>query len=147
MDPSINPESVSRKTRRIPYIKIILALVMILSYFMIAAQGRNREFKIIQSTHQEFLILQQKGASANDWDRFKENTHAKIDPVITYLEANARRNTPQLQHMLWACRDYLYPMLDSAQTERSPDQRKFETHLEAAEQIINKNWIMKLFGG
>ncbi|QDV53748.1 hypothetical protein Enr17x_58290 [Gimesia fumaroli] len=147
MDPSMSLENVPRKTRRIPYIKIFLGLVMLVIYFTIAAQGRNREFKIVQSTHQEFLTLQREGASASEWDLFKKNTHAKIDPLITNLEEFASSDTPQLQHMLWACRDYLYPMLENAQTERTPDQHKFEKHLEAAEQIMNKNWILKLFGG
>ncbi|QDT45626.1 hypothetical protein Pan241w_57520 [Gimesia alba] len=117
---------------------------MLAIYLTVASQGRNMEYKVIQSTHQEFLSLQQEAASASEWDHFKKNTHTKIDPIIKDLEATASSDFPHLQHLLWASRDYLYPMLDNAQTERSRDQIKFEKHLEAAEQIINQNWIVKL---
>lgn len=127
------PANTTRKPKGFPYFKIALVVSLIAIYLAIAIMGRSRDLQTLQSVHQEFLTLQQTGASQQAWDTFKQSTHTKIDPIIQKLEETVRRDQPYQQHLLWASRDYLYPMLDNARTEKSPDQVKFETHLTEAE--------------
>ena len=109
-----------RKVRRIPYFKIIFGLTIIAFYVTVATLGRHMELKKIQATYQGFLALQKQQVGDAEWDSFKEKVHTEIDPIIKKLEATSSSSTPHLQHLLWASRDHLYPMLDNARIEKKP---------------------------
>lgn len=95
------------------------------------------ELKKMKALHKQFLALQKKKASDPEWTRFEKKVHTEMDPIIKNLKETAYSDYPQLQHLLWASRDYLYPMLKDARTEKNRAQDKFETHLKEAERIIN----------
>lgn len=102
--------------------------------------GGTDELIKFQEVHKEFLALQEKQASDAEWTSFKKKVETEIDPLTKELEANASTQYPHIQHLMWAGRDYLHPMLDNARKKekQNPDQKKFEDHLREAEQIINK---------
>ncbi|MCA9016451.1 MAG: hypothetical protein KDA77_14050, partial [Planctomycetaceae bacterium] len=100
--------------------------------------GGGEELAKFKAVHQEFLALQQKKASDAEWTSFANKAQSELAPLIKSLEASASSDRPQLQHLLWAGRDYLKPMLENARTESNRDQEKFETHLKEAERIISK---------
>lgn len=113
----------------------ILYFVPLGDLFSPSGKDELAKFKEI---HQEFLSLQQKKASDAEWSSFKSKVTTEMAPMIKELESNAGSDRPHLQQMLWAGRDYLPGMLDTARTEPSPDQEKFEKHIKEAERIINK---------
>lgn len=119
----------------------VIALVAIF-YFVplgdLFAPGGREELEKFQAVHQEFLALQKKQASDAEWTSFQNKTQSELAPIIEGLESNASSDRPHLQHLLWAGRDYLEPMLKNARTESNRDQEKFETHLSEAERIISK---------
>ncbi|QDT45625.1 hypothetical protein Pan241w_57510 [Gimesia alba] len=100
--------------------------------------GGREELAKFKAVHQEFLALQQKQASDAEWTSFEKKAQSDLAPVIAELETSASSDRPHLQHLLWAGRDYLEPMLENARTESNRDQEKFETHLKEAERIISE---------
>lgn len=100
--------------------------------------GGNEELDKFKAVHQEFLALQQKKASDAEWTSLEKKAQSELAPVLESLESSASSDQPQLQHLLWAGRDYLKPMLKNARTESNRDQEKFETHLKEAERILTK---------
>lgn len=122
---------------------VAAAIVVVAIFFFVPLDGLfsgggGEELAKFQAIHQEFLALQKKGASDAEWSSFQQKTKTELAPVIADLEANASSDNPQLQHLLWAARDYLNPMLENARTESNRDQEKFETHLSEAERILSK---------
>lgn len=126
------------RKKRFPIGIVLSVLALVTSYALLVMAGRNLEYKKIKAVHQEFLALQQQGASDAEWESFKQSVHTRIDPTIKKLEATASSDFPVKQQLLWATRDYLYPMLDNARVERSREQTKFEKCLKEAENLINK---------
>lgn len=100
--------------------------------------GGQAELEKFQVTYKEFLALQQKNASEPEYSSFKNKTKTELDPIIEELEVSASSDRPHLQHLLWAGRDYLYPMIDNAHKEENRDQEKFEKHLKESERILNQ---------
>ncbi|MCA9004300.1 MAG: hypothetical protein KDA70_03425 [Planctomycetaceae bacterium] len=121
------------RKKRFPFMIVLTALALVTIYTLLVFKAHNLEYKKIKAVHQEFLVLQQQGASDTEWESFKQSVHTRIDPVIKKLEATASSEYPVQQQLLWAARDYLYPMLDSARVSRSSDQVRFEKHLREAE--------------
>tara|TARA_R110002095_G_scaffold185024_2_gene162211 strand:- start:38255 stop:39856 length:1602 start_codon:yes stop_codon:yes gene_type:complete len=119
----------------------VIALVAIFYFVplggLLSSSGRD-ELDKFKAVHREFLALQQKKASDAEWTSFENKAQSDLAPVIESLESNASSDNPQLQHLLWAGRDYLKPMLQTARTEANRDQEKFETHIKEAERIITK---------
>lgn len=99
--------------------------------------GRE-ELKKIKTIYKQFLALQKKKASDVEWTRFEKKAHSEIDPIIKKLDETASSDMLHLQHLLWASRDYLYPMLKDARSEKNRAQVRFEKHLNEAEHIINE---------
>ncbi|QDT95639.1 hypothetical protein [Gimesia aquarii] len=106
-------------------------------YIRLKVMLGHKELKKMKAIHKQFLVLQEKKAGDTEWARFEKKVHTEIDSDIRNLEAFSSSDYPHLQHLLWASRDYLYPMLKDARTEKNRDQDKFEKHLKAAERIIN----------
>ncbi len=125
------------RKKRFPFGIVLSVLALVTIYTLLVFTAHNLEYKKIKAVHQEFLALQQQGAGDAEWVSFKQSVHTRIDPVIKKLEATASSEYPVQQHLLWATRDYLYPMLDSARVSRSRDQVRFEKHLREAENQIN----------
>ena len=46
------------------------------------------------------------------WDAFAEEKLAELESVVGELEADASPDEPNKQHLLWAARDYLVPLLE-----------------------------------
>lgn len=138
----MNTESpLPARKKRFPFGIVLSVLALVTMYALLVMAGRNlkyKEYKTIKAVHQEFLALKQQGASDAEWESFKQSVHTRIDPVIKKLEATASSEFPVKQQLLWATRDYLYPMLDNARVSRSPEQQKFELCLKEAESPINK---------
>ncbi len=118
---------------------IVLAAIF---YFVplggLFAPGGDAELAKFQEVYKEFQSLQQKKASDAEWSSLKNKVTSEIEPILKDLDSSASSDSPHLQHLLWAGRDYLKPMLDNARTESSRDQEKFERHLKEAERIISK---------
>ncbi|MFI4848495.1 MAG: hypothetical protein ACIAZJ_05335 [Gimesia chilikensis] len=55
------------------------------------------------------------------------------------MKQTACADYPQLQQLLWAGRDYLPWMMDTARWVPSEDQIKFVKHLKEADRLINQN--------
>ena len=96
------------------------------------------ELNKLQEVYRKFLALQKLQASDAEWEQFKKQVQDEMKPVVKYLSETAYSEYPHLQHMLWASRDWLPKMLDSARTTPSQDQVKFIKNLKRAEQLINK---------
>ncbi len=100
--------------------------------------GGHAELEKFQVVYKELLALQQKNASESEYTSFKTKTKTELGPILEELEVNASSDRPHLQHLLWAGRDYLYPMIDNAHKGENRDQEKFEKHLKESERILNK---------
>lgn len=115
---------------------VLVAIFLFVPLDGLFKPGGQEELAKFKAVHQEFLALQQKNASASEWDSFKSRVMTEMDPVIKELEANASSDVPHIQSLMWAGRDYLKKMLDNAQSESNPDLKKFEDQIREAERII-----------
>ncbi|QDV21511.1 hypothetical protein Pan153_62010 [Gimesia panareensis] len=100
--------------------------------------GRDQlaEFK---NVYRDFLILQKIQASDATWEQFKLQVQKRTDPEIEYMKETACADYPQLQQLLWAGRDYLPWMMDTARSVPSEAQIKFVKHIKEADRLINQN--------
>lgn len=117
---------------------VLVAIFYFVPLGSLFGPGGHAELEKFQGVYKEFLALQQKNASESEYNSFKNKTKTELTPIIEELETSASSDRPHLQHLLWAGRDYLYPMIDNAKKEENRDQEKFEKHLKESERILNK---------
>ncbi|MEQ8856400.1 hypothetical protein [Gimesia sp.] len=100
--------------------------------------GRD-ELAEFKNVYRDFLILQRIQASDATWEQFKIQVQKRTAPDIDYMKQTACADYPQLQQLLWAGRDYLPWMMDTARWVPSEAQIKFVKHLKEADRLINQN--------
>lgn len=81
-------------------------------------------FAGIWSSAREF----QASNSKEEWDEFTAKSLAQLAPIIDELEEDANPRYPAKQHLLWAGRDCLRPLLERG----TFDEQKFLNHMATA---------------
>jgi len=93
---------------------------------------------------QQHKALRKRNAPASEWEpliKKAEQLQAEIVADLDDKEGRGRASaqTPALQQILWAGRDYLVDMLRECQREVGEKEERFARHMKAAHQIIEEN--------
>jgi hypothetical protein len=76
-----------------------------------------------------------KRAQAAEWTEFSAAQRSQLEPIIEDLNDDASPEAPTKQHLLWAGRDYLLPIL---QGKEGIDESKFIEHMSRARSNLRK---------
>lgn len=94
----------------------------------------KRHYETIASIWSSATVPRQPARSAEEWDAFVAESTETLTPVIAELEEDASPRYPAKQHLLWASRDCLIPLLRG----KSFDQLKFLDHMATARRHIRQ---------
>lgn len=110
---------------------------------------QDEAYEYLHGTFMEIQTLRERDARADEWAVFTRQTTAELDRLLPKLEQAASADNPASLELLWAARDYLPEILQSAPDQNREAEEKFALHMRAARQLIEppetspeENWVV-----
>ncbi|MBI1346036.1 hypothetical protein GC163_07080 [bacterium] len=94
--------------------------------------GERAKLEQLQKIYTTFKYLRENNANSGDWEQFTSETMAAVKPMVDELQGTASRQYPARQSLLWAARDRLDDMLQTAREKPSPAEEEFDYNLKKA---------------
>lgn len=110
------------------------ALILLLAPDVFGPDHRN--YHTFLSIWDEMKQMRERGSPLLEWNAFAEQASARLAPIIAELEESADVRQPVKQHLLWAGRDCLLPMLRNAHVRRSHSEEQFQQHMNRASELL-----------
>jgi hypothetical protein len=129
-----------------------LAVIVLINIAVLAFSPRdltNERYQTVVEVWSRTQQLAQSSASADEWRLLSSEAHARLDPLIAEWEKNADVRRQVDQHLLWMCRDYLMPTIQSCvviSQQQAPAQKpselsaSFRTRIEKCEYHLRKHF-------
>lgn len=121
----------------------VLALVGLIALFSMMMGGNEKEYLTeLQAIQTQYNALKKEKASPEKWKPLVEKATELRSRIVPVLEKTASSEHPARQHLLWAARDHLLPMLEkyaSNKQQMSKDvnhEKEFAGHLESARKLL-----------
>jgi|GEM_PF-2773127 hypothetical protein len=137
--PLINWGSLFSKTKVNPKLLIPLGIGLAIVLFMYIPWGSGADkehYETLVGFRNEFRKLRDGKASPAEWKSLEERVQAATGPMIVDLDkrGGAHNRVPQL--MLFAARDFLPKMFQTAKQKPDEQERQFDEHLENARKMM-----------
>jgi len=127
-----------------------LVLVGVVLLALPALDENHTSYRLYSDLWSRAQELRDRSANASEWAMLSHEAHELVDPILFELEGEADVGHPAEQHLLWAGRDYLLPMIDAqlsnAQNPQSPNEsletrftdqeRRLHTHMRVLERVL-----------
>lgn len=119
---------------------LVIGLGILLARMLPSSDADIETFRLYQSIYDRFVEIRENGADTTKYNALKEESVPKIKPILDDLDKTASAAEPVKQHLLWAGKDHLIPMLDDARSEPSENEEFFVDHMENARKILEAQY-------
>jgi hypothetical protein len=130
-----------------------LGLILVANLFALydPANPNRERHQAFSGMWNRMQLLRDQQASPDAWEELAGEIPATIQPIIGVLNQESDVHHPIEQHLLWAGRDYLLPLLKEYQEEsriprRGPrrknnelaaKERRFQLHMDEAARLFD----------
>jgi len=135
----------------VPTALLLLVVVNVVLGILAQPDVLNQErHKALSDVYQRMERLRNDRAAPEAWDEFVRDARHELEPLLARLEKEADVHHPIEQHLLWAGRDYLLPLIEQQRmVAADPNRRRgevdrdtaanegrFQTHMDEAKRLF-----------
>jgi len=135
----------------VPTALVLLVVVNVVLGILAQPDVVNQErHKALSDVYQRMERLRSDRAAPEAWDEFVRDARHELEPLLARLEQEADVHHPIEQHLLWAGRDYLLPLIEQQRSvaadpnrrrgeidrDTAANESRFQTHMDEARRLF-----------
>jgi len=134
---------VAKFLRNFWFVPAGILLWIVGNYFVVSwfdVPSTTESYNRLTVIHQELLTHQKNNFKGTDWENYRAKMRGTLKPMIRGLQNSANAMAPGTQHVLWAARDCVDPILDGA-ADSNEKMSSLSKHLLEARVQMSRSGI------